>query len=158
MKLSKALKEKKRLGGEIAQLKNTIRNKNSYLKGANVNEKFNVPEIYNELMDSVQNLVNLKIAINEGNKEIQASIYMLGEYKSMISFIDGIHVLDGLQPMDYGQTENMEYETQFDELQLNKMRKIFQNKADHLQDEIDAHNYTTDIPWEQISEEVKTEK
>lgn len=154
MKLSRALKEKKRLGAEIAQLKNIIAHKNSFIEGANVDKKFNVPEIYNELMEKVQELVNLKIAINEGNKEIQASIYMLGEYKSMIAFIDIINVTEGPQPAGYGQTEGITYEVQIDEIERNDMRKGFQNKADRLQDEIDTYNYTTDIPWGEVSVEV----
>ena len=155
MKLSRALKERKRLGVEIAQLKNLILNKNSFIEGANVNVKFNVPELYNELMEKVQELVNLKIAINEGNKEIQASIYLLGEYKSMMSFIDTISVIEGKQEPGYGQTVSITYEVQFDEIERNEMRKTFQDKADHLQDEIDVYNYTTDIPWGDENEEEK---
>lgn len=155
MKLSRALKEKKRLGAEIAQFKNIIAVKNSFIEGAKVNDKFNVPEIYNELMEKVQELVNLKIAINEGNKEIQASIYMLGEYKSMIAFINIINVIEGPQPAQYGQTEGITYEVQIDEIDRNELKKGFQDKADRLQDEIDTYNYTTDIPWGEVSEEIK---
>ena len=54
MKLSKALKEKKRLAAEIAHLKNLINSKNSYIEGSNVPEKFDVKELYGKLQGKIQ--------------------------------------------------------------------------------------------------------
>jgi len=146
MKLSKALKEKKRLSAEIAQLKNLINSKNSFVKGSKVDEKFDVRELYSQLEKKVQDLVNLKIVINEANKEIQSSIYLLSEYKAMISFLDILNVTEGIVPESYRQTET-NYEVQIDEIERNKLRKQYQDKADNLQDAIDTYNYTTDVMW-----------
>lgn len=146
MKLSKALKEKKRLAAEIAHLKNLIISKNSYLEGSNVPKKFDVRGLYEELNNKIQELVNLKIVINEANREIQSMIYLLGEYKAMISFLGVLDVKEGLIPESFRQPEAT-YGVQIDELEKEKMLKEYKNKADVLQDEIDTYNYTTEVMW-----------
>lgn len=148
MKLSKALKEKKRLCAEIARLKNLINNKNSFLERSKTKEKFNVNELYSQLEQKVQDLVNLKIVINEANREIQSSIYLLGEYKAMISFLDILNVNEGIEHNTYNQGE-IKYIAQIDEIERNKRRKEYQDKADNLQDVIDTYNYTTEIAWDE---------
>jgi len=146
MKLSQALKEKKRLAAEIQHLKNRIASKNSYIKQSNVKEKFNVVEMYDELQRKVQELMNLKIVINEANKEIQSSIYALSEYKAMISFWNGVPVAEGIVERGYQDTLT-EYECQIDELKKIEIIAELQKKADLLQDQIDTYNYTTEVAW-----------
>lgn len=146
MKLSQALKEKKRLAAEIAHLKNRIQSKNSYIKASNVNEKFNVTEMYAELQAKVQELVNLKIVINEANREIQSSIYLLSENKAMITFWQGVNVNEGMQERGYQDTLT-EYECQFDEIKKIELVASYQKRADTIQDEIDTYNYTTEVAW-----------
>lgn len=146
MKLQKALKEKKRLAAEIAELKTTINSKNSFTDDS-VKDKFNVNALYEELMSKVESLINLKLMINEANKEIQGSIYKLSEYKSLIHFLSGLDVVEGTKRE--GFTDNLiVYHTQIDEIERNRMKKELQIKADLIQDEIDTYNYTTDIPWD----------
>lgn len=148
MKLSKALKEKKRLGAEIARLKNLINSKNSYAEGSKIREKFDVKDLFSQLEQKIQDLINLKIVINEANREIQPSIYLLGEYKSIISFLDILNVNEGIERNVYNQTE-INYLTQIDEVERNKLRDEYQNKADNLQDIIDTYNHTTEIAWDE---------
>ena len=146
MKLSRALKEKKRLAADIAHLKQQINSKNSYVEGSNTPRKFNTHELYANLQSKVQELVNLKIVINEANREIQSSIYLLSEYKAMIDFLRSLPVDEG--PIESYRTENIViYQTQFDELDKEEMIKEFQDKADRLQDQIDTYNYTTEVAW-----------
>jgi len=158
MKLSQALKEKKRLAAEVQHLKNRISSKNSYIKASNVKEKFNVNEMYAELQQKVQDLVNLKIVINEANREIQSTIYLLGEYKAMISFWNGVNVNEGMVERGYQDTLT-EYECQIDELKKIELVQGYQKKADSLQDQIDTYNYTTEVAWNEEEEtEEPTEK
>lgn len=145
MKLSQALKEKKRLAAEIAHLRNQIQSKNSYMQGAKVKEKFPVPDMVEELNQKVQEMVNLKIAINEANKEIQASIYLLSEYKALMAFWSGLPVAEG--PRENYNDNIIEYECQIDEIEKLKRVKEYQEKADRLQDEIDLYNFTTEVAW-----------
>lgn len=157
MKLSKALKEKKRLASEIAQLKHLIYTKNSYIKGSNVPVKFKVDVLYSQLQKKVQELVNLKIVINEANHEIQSSIYLLGEYKAMISFLNALNVNEGPQFDGFRNETPVEYGVQFDEIVKNELMKEYQDKADALQDQIDTYNYTTEVSWGEDYDE-ETEK
>jgi hypothetical protein len=158
MKLSKALKEKKRLAADIARLKKLIMDKNSYVEGSNVPEKFDVRKLYEELQQKVQDLVNLKIEINHANKEIQSSIYLLSEYKAMVSFWELMNTHEGVEEgYSYGRSENTEkkYIAQIDELEKIDKIKEFKDKIDRIQDEIDQYNYTTEIQWKEVSEETE---
>ena len=161
MKLHKALKLRKKLTGDISRLKAQIQTKNSYLAGSVNAEKYNVPKLYSELLKKVDELVGLKFAINEANREIQSKIYVLSENKALIAFWNETSVQEGTQLIGYSEKLTQEYKVQIDEEKRNEMTKELQTKVDSLQEEIDTFNYTTDIPWDEPivvkkSEPVKT--
>jgi uncharacterized coiled-coil DUF342 family protein len=161
MKLHKALKLRKKLTGDISRLKAQIQTKNSYLAGSVNAEKYNVPKLYSELLKKVDELVGLKFAINEANREIQSKIYVLSENKALIAFWNETSVQEGTQLIGYSNQLAQEYKVQIDEEKRNEMIKELQTKVDSLQEEIDTFNYTTDIPWDEPivvkkSEPVKT--
>src|ERR1035437_506375 len=161
MKLHKALKLRKKLTGDISRLKAQIQTKNSYLIGSVNAEKYNVPKLYSELLKKVDELVGLKFAINEANREIQSKIYVLSENKALIAFWNETSVQEGTQLIGYSNQLAQEYKVQIDEEKRNEMIKELQTKVDSLQEEIDTFNYTTDIPWDEPivvtkSEPVKT--
>lgn len=147
MKLSRALKEKKRLAAEIAHLKNKIASKNSFLKDSGVEVKFPIQDLLDELNKKVEQLITLKFIINEANREIQTAIYTLSEHKAMLGFLSGLNTSEGIIPPRYGETLAQEYLTQIDEIEKDKMVAELQKKADHLQDHLDEYNHTTEIPW-----------
>lgn len=149
MKLYKALKLKKTLVGEISKLKQQISEKNSYQVGSLNEEKFKVSELYENLLKKISELTNLKIMINEANREIQPSIYMLSEYKALISFWNEVSVSEGFKNVGYGATVPTEFKVQVDEIKRNEYISTFQKKIDSLQEEIDTYNYTTEIPWQE---------
>ena len=146
MKLHKALKLRKSLGGDIAKIKKQIQEKNSYLVGQKVG--YYVPTLKEELMVKINKLMGLKYAINEANREIQAKIYTLGEYKALIAFWMSVPVIEGSQVIGYGDVVK-DYEVQLNETDRDVMIAEYQVKVDALQEEIDIYNYTTDIPWEE---------
>jgi len=146
MKLYKALKLRKNLVGEITKLKQQIKDKNSYLEGSKNGEKFSVDKAYEELLDKVQELTSLKFVINEANREIQARIYLLGEYKALISFLNEMPVVEGAQVAGYSDKVQT-YMVQIDEEQRNELVKKFQVRVDAIQEELDEYNFNTEIPW-----------
>lgn len=155
MKLHKALKQRKKLIGEIAKLKADIQGKNSYMVGSLNAEKYNVPKLYEELLSKIDELTGLKFVINEANREIQSKIYVLAEYKALISFWNGVSTAEGLQESGrFGSDTTREYKVQVDEETRNKYVKEFQVRVDALQEEIDTYNYTTDIPWGNLSDDI----
>lgn len=156
MKLYKALKLRKKLVGEITALKQKIQAKNSYMKGSLNAEKYNVSKMYDELLEKVDQLTGLKFAINEANREIQAQIYTLAEYKALIAFWNSVSTVEGTQEGGrFGSEALREYCVQVDEQTRNNYVKNFQARVDAIQEEIDTYNYTTEIPWDEP--EVKPE-
>ncbi len=148
MKLQRALKLRKKLTGEICDLKGQIQMKNSYMEGSLDPQKFNVPKMYDDLLKKIDELVSLKFAINQANSEIQSLIYTLSEYKALISFWKSTPVEEGEQPYSrYGESGVRKYHAQIDEIERNKMIETFQNRVDAIQEEIDTYNYTTEISW-----------
>jgi hypothetical protein len=152
MRLYKALKTKKSLVGEINKLKEQIKEKNSYLVGSKNAERFNVYEAYNKLYNKINDLVGLKYAINEANREIQAKIYMLGEYKALISFLNELDIKEGTQVVGYSDVVR-EYGVHITEGNRDVMVEEYQKKVDAIQEEIDVFNHTTEIPWGEASED-----
>jgi hypothetical protein len=146
MKLHKALKLKNSLVGEIAKLKSQIEAKNSYLLGGSRAVAFNVASQYEELLKKTQELINLKIVINEANREIQSKIYLISEYKSLIAFWNGVSVIEGAITTGYAETIK-DYGVQVNETERNRIVADFQKKVDAIQEELDLHNYTTEVQW-----------
>ena len=149
MKLYKALKLRKTLIGEIAKLKQQIKEKNSYLEGSLNAEKFDVNELYDELLKKIDELTGLKFAINIANGEIQNKIYVLSEYKALIAFWNEVSVVEGAQIHGYSETTVRNYKVQVDENKRNEIIKEFQMRVDALQQDIDVYNYTTEIAWDE---------
>jgi len=152
MRLYKALKIRKSLVGEISKLKEQIKQKNSHLVGSKNAERFDVKEKYQELYDKINELVGLKYAINEANREIQGKIYLLGEYKALISFLTELNVNEGTQSIGYSDVVR-EYAVHITESERDEMIKDYQTKLDAIQEEIDVFNHTTEIPWDKATNE-----
>ena len=147
MKLHKALKLRKSLVGDITKLKQQIKEKNSYLEGSKNGEKFDVQKFYTTLLAKIDELTGLKFVINEANKEIQAKIYTLSEYKALIAFWNEVSVVEGSQVSGYSDKVQL-YVVQFDEAKRNEIVNSFQIRVNALQEELDEFNYITDIPWD----------
>jgi 2-oxo-4-hydroxy-4-carboxy--5-ureidoimidazoline (OHCU) decarboxylase len=149
MKLHKALKLRKSLVGEITALKEQIKEKNSYLEGSKNGEKFDVAKAYDELLAKIDELTGLKFVINEANKEIQAQIYTLSEYKALIAFWKEVSVAEGTKVVSAYSEKVQSFVVQVDEAKRNEIVKTFQKRVDAIQEEIDTFNYTTEIPWDE---------
>lgn len=148
MKLQKALKLRKKLIGEIVELKSRIISKNSYLIGSLDPNKYNVPSMYETLRNKISELITLKYIINEANKDIQSLIYQIGENKGMIQFLRNLPVTEGKQISGYGNNaQELLYAAQFDDEKKQEMIAAIQEKVDAMQEIIDTHNHTTDIPY-----------
>ena len=153
MKLYKALKLRKKLVGEISKLKEQIKEKNSYIVGSMNGQNFDVNGLSEELEKKIAELVNLKYFINEANREVQANIYLLSEYKGLIAFWNEVPVTEGTQTIGYAKEKTMEYSVHINEATRNNMIAEFQIKVDTIQEELDIFNYSTDIPWDVVVED-----
>ena len=101
------------------------------------------------LLKKIEELINLKIVINEANREIQGRIFLLSESKSLIKFWNEIPVTEGKKTEGYGNVIVLNYNVQIDEQKRNQIVETFQKKVDALQEEIDTYNYTTEVQWDE---------
>ena len=154
MKLYKALKLKKTLVGEIAKLKEEIKSKNSYLIGNQNAERFPIFDKYDELTEKTSQLIALKFVINEANAEIQSKIYLLGEYKSLTTFLNELSITEGTSQISQYGDKTGEFKVGMNETIRDTKVKEFQTKINALQEEIDIFNFTTEIPWGDNEEDV----
>ncbi|MFW6246731.1 MAG: hypothetical protein ACOC22_00950, partial [bacterium] len=115
-------------------------------------ERFDAHEAYSKLYNKINYLVGLKYAINEANREIQAKIYMLSEYKGLISFLNELDVKEGTQSVGYSDVVR-EYGVHINEAERDNLINKYQTKVDAIQEEIDVFNHTTEIPWGEASDE-----
>jgi len=142
MKLQKALKYKKKLAGEIAQLKSKIQSKNSIIEGTTVS--YDVQELHDQLIGKVKELITLKISINKANVKIQELIYKLSEYKGLINFWSSMSTTEGSVNRGY-EAVAIKYVVTYNELTKDKWIQFYQTEVDLIQEEIDTFNYTTEI-------------
>lgn len=144
MKIYKALKLKKRLVGEINKLQQQINSKNSYLEGADV--KFDTHILLDNLIKKQGELVNLKMALYEGNRGIQKDIFLLSELKSRLSFLTDLNTTEGEQGLGaYSAIAPRKYKAQIGETENETAIVALQEQIDFTQEKIDSYNYTTDI-------------
>lgn len=153
MKLYKALKLRKRLIGDITNLKKLIAEKNSYLEGAINDQRSDVNGMYDTLLQKIDELTALKYIINEANREIQAKIYVISEYKALIKFMSDLNVNEGMTKLARFTDATAQHQVHINEEQRDSIVKLYQIKVDAIQDEIDEFNYATDIPWEDTNED-----
>ena len=142
IKISNALKRKKKLAAEIADLGNKIQQKNSYDSINDVSANYNTNDMMTKYLSKKGELVVLKTAINTANIAIQETIYNLSEAKATLSFLKRIPTTEGVQN-GYGEART--YVSQITEIAKDNMINDTVDLADRLQEEIDTFNYTTFI-------------
>ncbi len=147
MKLSKALKLKNRLAGELARLKAIVQTKNVSEVGQTIT--YNVKDIFtNKLALAMRNLVIVKTAIaiqnatdvHLGNPRISNftlkdlmetpywNIFLMAELKGMIELLKGIDTKDGKHSTSnpYGQTaSSVEYVAQLKQKDVDSAIAVF---------------------------------
>src|SRR3989304_7125363 len=122
MKLYKALKLKKKLIGEISALRSKIQEKNSYAVGSLNPDNYNVPNLYRDLNEKINSLVDLKVAINSANIGIRDKIFVLSELKALISMLKVLPTTEGIHPGGGFRGEvDREYKAQFSEAECDAM-------------------------------------
>lgn len=146
MKLSKALKVKNRLVGEIAHLRQLVAQHN--IVTDNNTAPVDVLGIRDESLQKQQQLMELKAKIAVANGPIWAKIVELGELKARIGFLRTIPVRVGTftESQRYGaEPVKTVYRSKITQEEIEATVKLATERIDTLQDEIDQFNATTDI-------------
>ena len=139
MKISvaQALKEKKRLAGEIACLWQLFKNENSCLETHKC--KIDVKETLQTIEHYTAKLVELKTKISLANQgDHLRNMQLLDETRHRLSKLDAV---SGSEDPERNNFDGLIERTAiFTEKQLDAMKQRLRRDADQLQDKIDEHN------------------
>ena len=144
MKIVRAMKQVKRLQGEIKELQKRVSSCMNTIEGNEFTEKFD--DLLSELSEKKLKLRTLKNGIMCAN--IQGSMFNkileLGELKSHIDFLRELKPQAGITESSYGETAQKKI-SQWTVASKNKAVQETQSKINSLTDELDDFNAKTDI-------------
>jgi hypothetical protein len=146
MKLSQALKLKKRMIGEINTIKNQIAKNNSHLS---VNKpSYDAADLYIKWQEKLNKYIELKTLIIIANNPIQQLIFKLAEIKSTISFLNDLSIETGVRNNYFNAAASnsmVEYKSEIDDIMRDSLVKDLEKEIEHIQDQLDRFNYETEI-------------
>jgi len=144
MKLSRALKLKKKLAGEISQLQQLISTENTQLDENK--SRFVVKDLLAELTQKQEKLVAVKTQIAQANRFIWESIFKITELKGRITFLRSINTQEGsFSEVSYRETINKKFTPQINKAEVESMVKVIEAEIETLQESIDEYNQTTQV-------------
>lgn len=143
--LAQALKEKKRLVGEIAHLWDLVKSENSSLETHT--RKIDVKETLQTLEHYTAKLVELKTKISFANRgDHLRNMQLLAQTKRML---EKLAAVSGSEDLEYDRNDKLlERTAVFNEEQLTLMKQKLRREAEALQDKLDAYNARTRIEFE----------
>ena len=145
MTISQALKEKNLLVAKLAKLKGRVLANNRWVKGEK--PSYDAKEVFNEYIDTIEKLVNLKTQISTATVPVIGTILEMAEIKSMTAFLKQIPAKAGVEIDRYSRSmaEPMVYEVAVDEISKDEKIEEAEQRLTELQSELDAFNGTTHI-------------
>lgn len=146
MKLSKALKTKNKLAGEVAQAQRLI-TENNVIEGAN-KPQHDVIKLYAGLTDTQDKLAALKAKISVANAPISGKIFAMSEAKARIAFLRGLSTKNGSFMSDGSYRRDavtIDYKATITSEAVESNVAALHAQIEKLQDEIDEFNAKTDI-------------
>lgn len=142
--LARALKEKNRIAGKLATVRQKILEENSWESPNNRN--IDVETYYQRENKLMFLLINLKAEIAKANKNIVAAIIELAEIKSKIAWLQRVPTKAGtFQENSYGGSLSRVFTASMSNACIENEINCLQERADNLQDEIDEFNASTRI-------------
>ena len=148
MKLSKALKAKNKLVGEINSLKNRITANNNW-EGDHF-PPFDSKELYMELKKKIDELISLKTKIAVVNVSIYEAIFTIAELKGHIDFLRQVDysVREGKETLNVGMNAIpivKEYHSYLNKIDIQKEIDTISEEIEEIQDTLDTFNHTTEV-------------
>lgn len=143
--LARALKERSRIAGKLKRNFAIINKENSVIRG---NERsFDLRAIYAECLELYRKLIEIKQIIATANAPIVGKLVEMDEVKSLIAQLRSIDTTVGYVNQGYGQSNDY-MEVVFSASEMTAEADKLQERAEQLQDELDAFNALTkvDIP------------
>lgn len=149
MNLSKSLKVKNRLVGELVKLQEIAKRENSR-RNDNVS-KVDCGVVFNQIGETRAKLVTLKSAIVEASVGISLQLAELAELKTYINWLSSLPVREGEEKVAFGSAREPQtyiWTATINRENLDSLISNLQGYANTLQDEIDEFNAKTQVNWE----------
>jgi hypothetical protein len=140
IKLAKALKMKKRMALDLADLLSKNQRQNTYVEG-------NPPlkpttELLGEYEQKLAKYIEFKTKIQIANAPIFSKIFELAETKG---YLQGLNRFQTDIDNSYMQPGQKEKRSSMSTIEKEELIKLAKDKIEKLQDELDAFNATTEI-------------
>lgn len=150
MKLSKALKVKNRLVGELNRLNGILRRENA--RRSDSVSKVDRQETWGDALEVSERLGVIKAQIAEANVPIYSKLERMTELKSRIAFIESLDKREGEEVSFIGRDqEKMVYtwDSFINQEEADRLVAELQEEIEALQDEVDDFNAVTTIDFEE---------
>lgn len=146
MNISKALKLKNRLAGDVSKLQDIARRENSR-RSDNLSQ-IDVDNVFGSLKKTSETLALLKASISRASAPIAIKLAFLSELKNYVNWISGLPTREGEEKVSYGHSSEVEvfkWTAYLNRQALDLEIANIQTKINNLQDEIDDFNSSTTI-------------
>lgn len=146
MKLSKALKQKNRMAGEISRVRGLIDRENSRLEKDF--DEIKIRNLFNQFNQLLLDIVELKSKIQIATAPISAKLLTLAELKGKIEFYKTLDTKSGEKTQSNFRTEKetiLTYKAYYTQDDIDNLESELQEQINDLQDEIDDYNASTSI-------------
>ena len=146
MKLTKALKLKNQLAGEVTELKDRLGKQNS--RAATVPFDYDAGEVLAALRAKAAQLVAVKSAIAAANVAQYPRIFRLAELKGLVALLKALDVRHGVfkEAGSYAQPAyEIEYVAQLKKSAVDALVAELDTEISALQDELDEFNHTHSV-------------
>lgn len=150
MNISKALKAKNRIAGEISKLQDILRRENS--KRNDNPSSVDVNQVFIDLKNSTESLIQLKASISRASANISDKLCRISELKNFINWLNSLPTKEGEEKISYGHSSEIytyKWTAFLNRQSLDKLIDETQLQVNNLQDEIDDYNAKTIIDYKQ---------
>jgi len=145
MNISKALKTKNRLAGELARARTIFARENSHRE--NEVQQSNPAELLKAVDDAQESLIKIKTAIAVASAPISEKLVRMGELKGRIAWLNGLTIREGVHRDRFaGDKADVEHwVSHLKTVDRDKEVEALQKAINDLQDEVDEFNAVTKI-------------
>ena len=146
MKLTKALKLKNQLAGEVAELKVRLTSQNS--RPSTVPFDYDANQVLADLRAKLDALIEVKSAIAVTNAPLYPRIFRLAELKGLVATLKSLDVRNGLFKEGGGYAQSaydIEYTAQIRKPAVDALVTELEAEISVLQDVLDEFNHQTSV-------------
>ena len=147
MKLNQALKQKKRLAGDIQTIKDLLETQN--VKPKEQPFDYDVAELLTDLDKKMAQIIAVKAAIAVANQAIHEKIFKLAELKGIVTMLKALDTRNGVFKEGGGgygaDAYDVEYVAQLGKTDVDQRVKDLETEINDLQDQLDEFNATQTV-------------